>query len=468
MKKNSFLLIALCLCCTFVGKAQDRPWFIGFHASAMDFVAPYSKDVSVFSSEAWNTGFGLSAGKQVSSSLVLMATGNTNRINRTKDRSNLDFNALYIDLALQYKFANGYILKEDSWFDPYLFVGIGNHILFNDIHYLNVNGGLGFNFWFNEVLGAYVQSSYNYINPQNYFHHQLGLRFRIKGAPDRDNDGVPDKDDKCPDEPGKKELQGCPDSDGDGVADADDKCPNQAGLKEFGGCPDTDGDGIPDNEDKCPNQAGLAQFGGCPDTDGDGIPDNEDACPNEAGSAATKGCPDRDGDGVADKEDKCPDQAGLAQFGGCPDTDGDGIPDNEDKCPTVKGTKANQGCPEDEPSQEVEDELNVAAKSIQFESGKAIIKKESFGDLDKIVEILKNYPKAKFRVEGHTDNVGNANNNKKLSQDRAAAVVKYLRDKGADGSRLRATGFGSEKPIADNKSPEGRAQNRRVEIHLDK
>ena len=90
-------------------------------------------------------------------------------------------------------------------------------------------------------------------------------------------------------------LHGCPDRDGDGIADKDDKCPDVAGLAKYQGCPipDTDKDGINDEEDKCPNVPGVARYQGCPipDTDKDGVNDEEDKCPNEAGPASNFGCP---------------------------------------------------------------------------------------------------------------------------------------------------------------------------------
>jgi outer membrane protein OmpA-like peptidoglycan-associated protein len=81
---------------------------------------------------------------------------------------------------------------------------------------------------------------------------------------------------------------------------------------------DRDGDGIPDAEDRCPDQPGPAALHGCPDRDGDGIPDAEDRCPDQPGPAALDGCPDRDGDEIPDADDKCPDQPGPAQNDGCP------------------------------------------------------------------------------------------------------------------------------------------------------
>lgn len=93
----------------------------------------------------------------------------------------------------------------------------------------------------------------------------LGVRWETQKK-DRDGDGVPDDEDRCPDVPGLKSLQGCPghDRDGDGVPDEEDRCPDQPGPKELEGCPDRDGDGVPDIDDKCPDQPGPAQNDGCP------------------------------------------------------------------------------------------------------------------------------------------------------------------------------------------------------------
>ncbi|MCS4301111.1 von Willebrand factor type A domain-containing protein [Chryseobacterium sp. BIGb0232] len=112
---------------------------------------------------------------------------------------------------------------------------------------------------------------------------------------------------------------------------------------------DKDQDGIPNKEDQCPEIAGLAEFKGCPDTDGDGMTDKEDACPNVAGPIENNGCPwpDADGDGVIDKDDACPTVIGPPENNGCPwpDTDGDGVLDKDDACPTVPGAPEYNGCP---------------------------------------------------------------------------------------------------------------------------
>ncbi|MCS7005631.1 MAG: OmpA family protein [Cytophagales bacterium] len=108
----------------------------------------------------------------------------------------------------------------------------------------------------------------------------------------------------------------------------------------------------------------------------------------------------------------------------------------------------------------------MQAKKILFESGSAVIKKESYPILDGLVTLLNIYPYAEFDIEGHTDNTGTPESNKQLSQERAQSVVNYFVSKGIAKERLTAHGYGQERPIADNKTAAGRAQNRRVEIHL--
>jgi hypothetical protein len=168
---------------------------------------------------------------------------------------------------------------------------------------------------------------------------------------DRDDDGIPDERDLCPDEPGFGPALGCPDGDADGVSDADDSCPDQAGVREEGGCPaategDRDGDGVPDADDACPDEPGPTQRDGCPrreDLDGDTVHDDVDECPGEPGLTELGGCPDLDGDGVADGDDECPAEPGLPEQGGCPDRDRDGVPDGDDLRPDEPGRPEDGG-----------------------------------------------------------------------------------------------------------------------------
>lgn len=369
----------------------------------------------------------------------------------------------YFDLDGQLKFLGG-VIKEDAFLTPYFYFGIGGQHL-NDKNDLKAQTGLGVDVKIAPNVALYGRADYVFTSDRDglsYVHPHVGLKIRFSNKNDKDNDGIVDEEDRCPEVFGLASLKGCPDRDGDGIADIDDKCPDVKGIVALQGCPDRDGDGITDALDRCPDAAGSQTLNGCPDKDKDGIADIDDNCPDVAGLAKFKGCPDTDGDGIMDKDDACPTVAGLLAFKGCPDTDGDGITDKEDKCPTEAGTLANKGCPE---MTVVEKEQVVKiGKAIYFETGKDIIKKESEAPLDELAVILNKYPKMQMQIEGNTDNVGKDEFNLKLSQDRAEAVKKYLVGKGIPADRLTAVGYGETKPIEDNKTAAGRAKNRRVDL----
>jgi len=105
-------------------------------------------------------------------------------------------------------------------------------------------------------------------------------------------------------------------------------------------------------------------------------------------------------------------------------------------------------------------------KNILFETNAFKLKTSSYLELDKLVDLLKQNPGVKVEIGGHTDNVGNAADNLKLSQNRAKAVVDYLVLKGIEATRLIAKGYGSTRPIADNGTEPGRARNRRTELKV--
>lgn len=110
-----------------------------------------------------------------------------------------------------------------------------------------------------------------------------------------------------------------------------------------------------------------------------------------------------------------------------------------------------------------EPEQRFVLDGVNFDTGKATIRAESFPRLDGVVEYMSHKPSVKIQISGHTDNVGNPKTNKTLSEKRAQACRDYLISKGIDGARIAAVGYGDERPIASNDSDEGRQQNRRIE-----
>ncbi|MBD1260175.1 OmpA family protein [Maribacter polysiphoniae] len=446
MKHLSKLLVVALL---FVGvnnlQAQDEnnPWQISFGVNAVDVYPTGDFPGSSFGNEYfnatdhWNILPSISyvgVSKSVGDGFSVGARGSLNKIDKWGDNDVDDLSYYSIDGTIKYN-----ILK-NTVIDPFVEIG-GGYTWIDEIGAGTANGGIGVNIWFTENIGLTLQTQYkhafeDYLAP--HMQHLAGISVKFGGT----------------------------DTDGDGVYDKDDACPEVAGLEAFNGCPDADGDGIEDSKDACPNAAGSKEMNGCPDADGDGVADKDDACPNEAGVAALAGCPDADGDGVADKDDACPNEAGPAENKGCPwtDKDNDGVLDKDDKCPEVAGTVANQGCPE--VTEEVQKQLNDYARTILFDTGKSSIKAESTSVMVDIIQILKEYPTAKFAVEGHTDSVGSAKLNQSLSESRALSVKDFLVEKGIDAFRLSAVGYGEEKPIATNNTRSGRKQNRRVEINL--
>jgi outer membrane protein OmpA-like peptidoglycan-associated protein len=146
------------------------------------------------------------------------------------------------------------------------------------------------------------------------------------------------------------------------------------------------------------------------------------------------------------------------------DTDTDSVADHLDNCPTEKGEAANQGCP---PQQEqlvaIQKGKLEIKQAVFFATNKAIIQRRSFKMLDQVARVLRQHPEIeKVVIEGHSDNVGNAEANRKLSLARAQSVKDYLVKKGVEATRLEAKGYGPDRPLLSNATAKGRAANRRV------
>jgi outer membrane protein OmpA-like peptidoglycan-associated protein len=220
------------------------------------------------------------------------------------------------------------------------------------------------------------------------------------------------------------------------------------------------------------------------DTDRDGVLDKSDACPSEPGPQSEDplehGCPlelgDTDGDTILDPEDACPTRPGPATFHpkthGCPtviDTDKDGVPDGTDACPREPGEGQGNGCPKRRPppvatldAQEI-----TISQQVQFELNTAVLRSESDPVLAEVMRVLKEHPEVELvEIEGHTDETGTEELNQRLGQERANSVLRWLVARGVARDRLVAKGYGSERPLDDNSTDEGRRKNRRVEFRV--
>jgi len=315
---------------------------------------------------------------------------------------------------------------------------------------------------------------------RGYFEPSIGIIFSFGGAAkDSDKDGVSDDKDNCPNTPlgAKVDKQGCPtDADNDGIFDGLDKCADtpKGATVDAEGCPmDTDKDGIYDGIDQCPNTPADVKVGsdGCPpDGDGDGVPDYLDKELNTPKGATV----DKDGvaidsdkDGVPDGLDACPGTpTGIAvDKRGCPfDADYDGVPDSLDQClGTPRGvTVDSKGCPlvkKMEVSEKITLHINYASNSSEPDAAA----KEK---LDSIAYRIMAYPDTKVDIRGYTDDQNTEAHNLELSQKRADVIMAYLKSKGVQDNQMTAKGYGEDPKyfVADNKTAEGRRQNRRVEI----
>ncbi|MNK29623.1 Outer membrane protein A precursor [compost metagenome] len=452
--KLGITALALTVASTVFAQTTTNPWVIGVGAHGVNHVAQRNNFSNTFAFNNFKENlFGtskysitpplskLTVARSLSKGIVLDWQTTVGNVDNKRFAMEKEF-FLMTGLGVQFK-AAGLLWDEESWFDPFLRVG-ANYLrhdytglsfpatdvksgqvysAYNEdgdagkANHFTVSTGAGINFWVTKNFGLGVQGDYvttpiDKSGIANFWQASASLLFRF-GNTDRDKDGIPDKDDLCPDVPGLPEFQGCPDTDGDGIPDKDDQCPDVAGPKENNGCP-------------------------WPDTDGDGVLDKDDACPDVAGPAENKGCP-------------------------WPDTDGDGVLDKDDACPTVFGLAQYQGCPK--PATAYADEATGALTNILFDFNKATVRAESAGKIEQAATILNGAKDATFLVTGHTDAKGAEAYNLKLSRQRAAAVVAALEAKGVSAGQLKSVGVGErDAKVSEKASDAERQADRRVVV----
>ncbi len=327
----------------------------------------------------------------------------------------------------------------------------------------NFEAGGGLKLWFTDQIGLRVEArDLMWLNKEKSTTIEShtwvlggGLVLALGSKPrDTDQDGVPDRKDKCPDTPkgATVDATGCPkDSDGDGVLDGIDQCPNtpKGATVDARGCPhDTDGDGVFDGLDQCADTP-------------------------KGATVDAKGCPsDADGDGVLDGIDQCPStpKGATVDALGCPkDSDGDGVPDGLDKCPdTAAGLRVDaNGCPIEVMEKETEllDTGMIRLQDINFETAKADLLPESLPRLDVVGQVLSKWQELKIEIGGHTDDKGAVKYNQKLSEARAQSVATYLETKfSLKPEQFTARGYGKSRPLVPNTNELNRSRNRRVEF----
>jgi outer membrane protein OmpA-like peptidoglycan-associated protein len=431
----------------------------------------------------------------------------------------LSFNALSGERNIVYLLA-GYSLLDFGNANPYRFSDGGIHAGIGDRLFLSDGVALRL-----EARGIYSPSSNASFTTKSATHMLAlaGLSFFHREGPGKDTDGdhVVDRKDKCPATPlgAIVDVRGCPsDADGDAVFEGLDQCadtPHGATVDAKGcpsdgdadkvldgldqcadtpagatvdakGCPaDLDGDGVFDGLDQCPDTpvGATVDAKGCPsDSDTDKVLDGIDKCPATPVGATVDatGCPsDADADTVLDGIDKCPDTPAGTKVDatGCPlpaaaDTDHDGVIDPSDRCPgTPLGARVDeQGCTilfqeERAGAPGAPARPTLILRGVTFQTGRSALKPESFVVLNEVAASLVANPEIRIEIAGYTDSTGSAAVNLRLSGARAIAVRAYLASKGVSPDRMIARGYGKENPVAPNSTADGRAQNRRVELH---
>jgi len=408
--------------------------------------------------------------------------------------------------ALRHSFvqAHGYNADLVGWFhlnagkpvSPYFYIGVGGFLYKRidetdkgwpedkDYTTVHVPVGVGLDMAVSKYvtialdLGARVMDKKtdnfqngveNFLGTDWYPTGRLGLNFYFGSSDDDDDDGdmlTNGYEKTIGTDPAKA------DTDADGLSDFEEVTK----LKTSPVKADTDGDGLKDGDEVVKNHTDPLKA----DTDGDGLTDGDEVVKYRTDALKA----DTDGDGLKDNDEVMKYRTDALKA----DTDGDGLKDNDEvvthrtdplKADTDGGT-VNDGTeiakamnpldPSDDiPKPKViEVGKAIVLEGIVFKSGKSTIAPESEPTLMEAFNTLKDNPEISVEIHGYTDNVGKVAANKKLSLRRAEAVRSWLVMQGINSLRVGVKGNGSENPIADNSTPEGRQQNRRIEFYRTK
>ena len=241
------------------------------------------------------------------------------------------------------------------------------------------------------------------------------------------------------------------------------------------GCPDTnydaDGDGVLNHLDNCPYVPGLKVYNGCPDTDKDGISDLEDACPLIYGPAANRGCPYPQQQVIRNNRSLSNNRCPIQQQ---PQIIYQQVPVQQQpqviyqQAPPQVQVQPSQGYViSSQPQGKVQPGMMFPKFGpIEFDTDQAIIQPKYYSMLNELSDYLISNPAIKLLLAGHTDDEGDQMYNMMLGQNRAKAVKYYLTIRGVEESRISILSYGEIMPKVENKSSQGKAQNRRTEFML--
>lgn len=344
-----------------------------------------------------------------------------------------------------------------SGWSGYLPVGYGMEFKLGKQALFDVS--LGYNYVFTDNINYFIISDFS----DNYLNLNIGITITGKGGPtDTDRDGLTDDfEEKIGTDPNN------PDTDGDGLKDGEEVNAYKTDPKN----PDTDADGLQDGAEVKTYSTNPLN----PDTDGDQLLDGEEVNtyttnPNNA---------DTDGDGLNDGEE-------VTSYRTNPlnkDSDGDTLTDGDevkvyktdplnrdtDSGSVDDGTEVRRGTDPLNPADDVKEEIEIGTviilEGINFEKGSAVITYDSEEILRTgALKTMQDHPEIIVEISGHTDSDGSDSYNQQLSQDRANSVKQWLVNNGISGDRIETVGYGEDRPIAPNDSPENKLKNRRIEF----
>ncbi len=407
LRLSLIILSLVSLPFTLVSQTATRPFMAGLSANFFDYNGPLSGDFTQL--KAYDPGIAFGAYGYISDAFnySLNTTFAPEVIYPTTENTFVATSMLDLKAMVRWT-----ILNPESFFVPYLGTGFGMNTASNNVR-LYVPAALGFRLRFTENFGLQWESTWQQRIRTGHFQpasHMVGFVFALPAT--RPEPSIKDPEPR----------------------------PTQPNLA------DRDGDGVPDRDDQCPDERGKHMYLGCPDPEKPPLPEggnNEDLPPVD---------PDPDKYEENNNNSETDGQQSSAMV--IPDVTF-APPGDELRVPASEATETELN------------NINRRLQNIFFENGSYELSEEATSVLDEAAAFLQQYPDVDIQVMGHTDDSGNERGNIVLSIQRAYKVKYYLvYQKGVKMSRISSDGYGSNEPLSNNQTEEGRSMNRRVEMQV--